>query len=83
MPGLDGMDSLAVARGILCAASERFSFGVGQVDIGVSVALIAALADEVARHRDERAALGLPPLEGTIRVHGTPEAIARTQAAHP
>lgn len=70
--GLEGMDTLAVCRGIISAGMERFSFGQHEVEVRLPLGLIMAAADEIARHRDQRKALGLPPLDGTIPVRGTP-----------
>jgi hypothetical protein len=54
MDGMDGMDPFLVLRGIIAAASERTSFGIGRVDFPVPVSLLVAAADAIAVARDER-----------------------------
>ena len=51
---IDGMDPQLVLRGIITAASERASFGIGRVDFPVPVSLLVAAADAIAVARDER-----------------------------
>ncbi len=70
--GIEGMDTVAVCRGIIAAGMERFSFAQHEVEVRVPLGLIMAAADELARHRDQRVALGLPPIDGTIPMRGTP-----------
>ena len=82
--GLENMDTLLVLRGVISAGMDRFSFAQHEVEVTLPLGLLMAAADEIAQHRDQRAALGLPPIGGTIPDRGTTAtAAAPPPDAHP
>lgn len=61
---LDEMDTLAVLRGIIAAAEDRFTFDLRNSDIAVPVGLLMRAADEIARSRDKLPTADTIPAEG-------------------
>jgi hypothetical protein len=52
------MDTLAVLRGIIAAAEDRFPFDLRHSDIPVPVGLLMRAADEIALARDRSPSTG-------------------------